>query len=104
MVIVHPYFGSNWPDTIWAYCCPENPKTDDPRFNPAVHLSLLSKLVCSKILICIGGKDFIRYRGWTYYEALKKYGWKGEVEIKETQGEEHVFFIWISQLVRKLRH
>ncbi|KAK4732133.1 hypothetical protein R3W88_025121 [Solanum pinnatisectum] len=83
--IFHPYFGSNWPDPIWAYCCPENPKTDDPRFNPAVHLSLLSKLVCSKILICVGEKDFIRDRGWSYYEALKKYGWKGEVEIKETQ-------------------
>lgn len=93
MALVHPYFGNNGPDRIWSYCCPENPNTDDPRFNPAAHPSLLSKLVCSKILICTGEKDFIRDRGWTYYEALKKCGWKGEVEIKETEGEEHVFHL-----------
>ncbi|XP_069154625.1 probable carboxylesterase 12 [Solanum lycopersicum] len=36
-------------------------------------------------------EDFRRDRSWTYYEAFKKCGWKGEVEIKETQGEQHVF-------------
>lgn len=93
MALVHPYFGNNEPDRIWSYCCPENPNTDDPRFNPAAHPSLLSKLVCSKILICTGGADFIRDRGWTYYESLKKCGWKGEVQLKETEGEEHVFHL-----------
>uniref|UniRef100_A0A0V0H4F6 Putative ovule protein n=1 Tax=Solanum chacoense TaxID=4108 RepID=A0A0V0H4F6_SOLCH len=93
MALIHPYFGNNEPDRIWSYICPENPNTDDPRCNPAAHPSLLSKLVCSNILICTAEKDFIRDRGWTYYEALKKCGWKGEVEIKEAQGEQHVFHL-----------
>uniref|UniRef100_A0A3Q7GJG2 Alpha/beta hydrolase fold-3 domain-containing protein n=1 Tax=Solanum lycopersicum TaxID=4081 RepID=A0A3Q7GJG2_SOLLC len=82
MTLIHPYFEENKPDRIWSYICPENPNTDDPRCNLAAHPSLLSKLCCSNILICIAEKDFIRDRGWTYYEALKKCGWKGEVEIK----------------------
>lgn len=93
MALIHPYFGNNKPDRIWSYCCPEHPKTDDPRSNPTAHPSLLSKLVCTNILICTAEKDFIRDRGWTYYEALKKCGWKGQVEIKETQEEEHVFHL-----------
>ncbi|KAM3323547.1 hypothetical protein P3S67_004698 [Capsicum chacoense] len=93
MALIQPFFGNHEPDRIWSYCCPENPKSDDPRFNPAVHLNLLSKLVCSKVLICTGGADFIRDRGWTYYEALKKCVWKGQVEIKESEEEEHVFHL-----------
>ncbi|KAM3358259.1 hypothetical protein P3S68_021190 [Capsicum galapagoense] len=71
MALIHPYFGgNNKPDPIWSYCCPD-PKSDDPRYNPAAHPNLLSKFVCSKILICTGG----------------------QVEIKESEGEEHVFHL-----------
>ncbi|PHT42023.1 hypothetical protein CQW23_20877 [Capsicum baccatum] len=56
MTLIQPFIGNHEPDRIWSYCCPENPKSDDhPRFNPAVHPNLLSKLVCSKVLICTGG-------------------------------------------------
>ncbi|KAM3377159.1 putative carboxylesterase 12 [Capsicum galapagoense] len=92
IALIHPYFGKNKPDPIWSYCCPD-PKSDDPRYNPAAQPNLLSKLVCSKILICTGGNDFIRDRGWAYYEVLKKCGWKGQVEIKESEGEGHVFHL-----------
>ncbi|KAF3623550.1 putative GDSL esterase/lipase-like [Capsicum annuum] len=63
MALIHPYFGgNNKPDPIWSYCCPD-PKSDDPRYNPAAHPNLLSKFVCSKILICTGGNDIIRDGG-----------------------------------------
>ncbi|OIT35594.1 PREDICTED: 2-hydroxyisoflavanone dehydratase-like [Nicotiana attenuata] len=93
MALIHPFFGNDEPDKIWTYICPENPRSDDPRFNPAVHPSLLSRLVCPKVLICTAGSDFYKDRGWTYYEALKGSGWGGEVEIKETEGEDHVFHL-----------
>ncbi|XP_016577221.2 probable carboxylesterase 12 isoform X3 [Capsicum annuum] len=38
-------------------------------------------------------KDVMRGRSLAYYDALKKSGWKGEVEIMETQGEDHVFHL-----------
>ncbi|KAF3682521.1 putative carboxylesterase 7-like [Capsicum annuum] len=55
MALIQPFIGNHEPDRIWSYCCPENPKSYDPRFNPAVHPNLLSKLVCFKVLICTGG-------------------------------------------------
>ncbi|XP_009792438.2 2-hydroxyisoflavanone dehydratase-like [Nicotiana tabacum] len=91
MTLIHPFFGNDEPNKIWTYICPENPRSDDPRFNPTVHPSLLSRLVCPKVLICTAGSDFYKDRGWTYYEALKGSGWGGEVEIRETEVEDHVF-------------
>ncbi|KAM3264623.1 2-hydroxyisoflavanone dehydratase isoform X1 [Capsicum annuum] len=66
---------------------------DDPRLNPALHFRLLSSLICLKILIFTAEKDVMRGRSLAYYDALKKSGWKGEVEIMETQGEDHVFHL-----------
>lgn len=53
--------------------------------------SLMSNLCYSNILICTTEKDILRDKGWTYYDSLKKCGWKGQVETKEIQGEQHVF-------------
>ncbi|KAA8545888.1 hypothetical protein F0562_020661 [Nyssa sinensis] len=94
MVLIHPFFGNNEIDKLWMFICPETSGSDDPRLNPAAHPSLLSKLGCNKVLICTAGKDHLRERGWTYYEALRKSGWGGLVEIMETEGEEHVFHLF----------
>ncbi|KAH1030792.1 hypothetical protein J1N35_042966 [Gossypium stocksii] len=46
-----------------------------------------------RVLVCVAEKDVLRHRGWYYCERLKKIGWKGEVEMMETKGEDHVFHL-----------
>uniref|UniRef100_A0A5B7B9N5 Putative Alpha/beta hydrolase fold-3 n=1 Tax=Davidia involucrata TaxID=16924 RepID=A0A5B7B9N5_DAVIN len=95
MVLVHPFFGNNEIDKLWMFICPETSGWDDPRLNPAANPSLLSKLGCTKVLVCTAGKDHLRERGWSYYEALRKSTeWGGEVEIMEIEGEDHVFHLF----------
>lgn len=94
MALIDPYFGNGKPDSLWTYLCPKSNGINDSRFNPAAHRSMLSELKCSKVLVCTAGKDFLRDRAWTYYETLKKSGWKGQLGIKEIEGEGHVFHLF----------
>ncbi|KAJ8533664.1 hypothetical protein K7X08_006988 [Anisodus acutangulus] len=91
--LIHPFFGNDEPDEYCLFIFPECQGLDDPRLNPAAHPRLLSNLVCLRIKVFTAEKDFLRDRSLTYYYALKKSGWKGEVEIMETQGEDHVFHL-----------
>ncbi|KAJ6385775.1 hypothetical protein OIU77_028865 [Salix suchowensis] len=61
-------------DPIWQFVCPASSGLDDPLINPLVDPKLDS-LGCSKVLVIIGGKDFLRERGRHYYEKLSKGGW-----------------------------
>ncbi|XP_031126122.1 2-hydroxyisoflavanone dehydratase-like [Ipomoea triloba] len=94
MILGHPYFGiSGEPDKLWEIVYPDCPASGDPMGNPAAIPGLLSQLGCSKILVCIAEKDFIRDRGLKYYEALKNSGWGGHLELVDSDGEEHVFHL-----------
>ncbi|PHT42018.1 hypothetical protein CQW23_20872 [Capsicum baccatum] len=79
MALLDPYFGNGKPDGLWTYLCPKTNGIDDPRFNLAAHPKILSKLKCSKIFVFTAGKDNLRDRTWTYYETMKKIGWKGDI-------------------------
>lgn len=94
IILVHPFFGHDKPEKLWNYCCSDETGLDDPRLNPAADPGLLAKLGCKKVLISTAENDFLRQRGWNYYEALKKSEWKGEVEIVETKGMGHVFHLF----------
>ena len=91
IVLVHPYFGNNGPDRLWNYLCPSG--VHNLLFDPAVDTKL-SILGCGKVLIFVAGKDVLKDRGFCYYEAVKKSGWGGAVEILESEGEEHVFHLF----------
>ncbi|XP_049400191.1 2-hydroxyisoflavanone dehydratase-like [Solanum stenotomum] len=91
--LIHLFFGNDEVDEYCSFIFPECEGLDDPRLNPAAHLRLLSSLICRKVMIFTAEKDFLRERSLTYYDALKKSGWNGEVEIMETQGEDHVFHL-----------
>ncbi|KAI5661062.1 hypothetical protein M9H77_20385 [Catharanthus roseus] len=93
MILAHPYFGSGEIEKIWEVICSDSKGPEDPRLNPMAHPDLLLKLKCSKVLIFIAEKDFIRERGQIYYEALKNSGWSGELGIIESEGEEHCFHL-----------
>nr|WRU92888.1 HID5 [Melodinus tenuicaudatus] len=94
----HPYFwGSNeqksLPYRIWMFVYPSAPGgIDNPMVNPmAEDAPSLSGLGCSRLFVCVSEKDRLRERGLLYVEALRKSGWKSEVELVDVEGEDHVF-------------
>jgi len=97
VVLAHPFFGNNEPDTfspVIEFIFPSVRIYDDPRINPAgAGGAELASLGCARVLIFVAGKDRLRDRGVRYYEALKRSGWDGLVEIVETEGEGHVFHL-----------
>lgn len=106
----HPYFGRREPncqsrgtgdslvdkmpgvDNRWLFACPTTSKSD-PRLNPAADPDL-RRLACRKVMVCAAEKDGLRDRGRFYYETLGKSGWRGVAEFVETEGEDHVFYLF----------
>lgn len=108
-IVVHPFFVESVPaqnvsedpsklskgHRFWKFACPTTTGFDDPRINPmAPTAPSLSGVGCSRVLVCVAEKDGLRNLGWVYYEALKGSGWKGEAEIWESEGEDHVFHLF----------
>ncbi|KAE9448483.1 hypothetical protein C3L33_19592, partial [Rhododendron williamsianum] len=94
LVLVHPFFGGKEEDKMYKFMCPSSSGLgDDPRLNPAVDPGL-PRMGCERVLVCIAEKDFLRERGWGYYEALGKSEWVGEREIMESEGEGHGFHLF----------
>ncbi|KAH9695597.1 hypothetical protein WN943_024449 [Citrus x changshan-huyou] len=93
--LVQPYFGRNDEvvDKCWVFVCPNTSGYNDVRINPAADSRLMS-LRCPRVLVCVAEKDNLRDRGLLYYETLKNCGWAGEIEIVETEGEDHVFHLF----------
>ncbi|KAI3525406.1 hypothetical protein L1887_04175 [Cichorium endivia] len=80
-------------DDLWAMVHPGSSGPDDPLINPGMD-PRIAGMGCSKILVCVGGNDFIRGRGWYYKDVVQKSGWKGDLEVVEDKGEGHVFFLF----------
>lgn len=94
LVLVHPFFGGKEEDKMYKFMCPSSSGLDDdPMLNPSVDPGLRG-MGCERVLVCIAEKDFLRERGWGYYEALGKSGWVGEREIMESEGEGHGFHLF----------
>ncbi|KAM2888883.1 hypothetical protein FF1_012546 [Malus domestica] len=107
----HPYFWSSKPIgsepkgedfekavpyLIWDFVYPSAPVgVDNPMLNPAGEgKPSLAGLACSRLLVCVAGKDELRDRGVWYYDLVKESGWKGEVELFEVEGEDHCYHIF----------
>lgn len=93
MVFFHPYFDNDETNKLLDIIFPTRSRPTDLRLNPGSDPIQLAKLACEKMLIFVAQNDFLRDRGWSYYEALKKSGWVGSVEIVETEDEGHVFHL-----------
>ncbi|GAY36899.1 hypothetical protein CUMW_280110 [Citrus unshiu] len=63
-----------WREAMWQFVYPSMIDCDDPLVNPAVGSNLTSLQGCARML-------------------LKESGWKGDVEIVDSQGEQHVFHL-----------
>ncbi|KAF7837262.1 2-hydroxyisoflavanone dehydratase-like [Senna tora] len=107
----HPYFYSSQPigseprdidneksflGLVWKLVYPSAPGgIDSFVINPmAPGAPSLAGLGCSKMLICVAGKDKLRDRGVWYYEGVKQSGWEGKLELFEEEGEDHVYHIF----------
>ncbi|KAG5607338.1 hypothetical protein H5410_028830 [Solanum commersonii] len=80
---------------LWNNICPlSKGGNDNPMVNPVSTKSpALSMLGCSRLFVCTGEKDELVSPevGTKFVEAVKKSGWKGEIELIEVEGEGHVF-------------
>ncbi|KAG5526487.1 hypothetical protein RHGRI_032681 [Rhododendron griersonianum] len=106
LVLMHPFFWGKDPtgdettdvgvreyvEKVWLSACPTSTGLDDPWINPVMDPKW-SGMGCAKVLVVVAEGDVLKHRGWLYYEELRKSGWGGEVEIMETEGEEHVFYL-----------
>ncbi|KAK7252048.1 hypothetical protein RIF29_35748 [Crotalaria pallida] len=93
IVLACPYFGGEEEDKLVKFLFPGYVGVDDSK----IHCwkdPKLSGLGCKRVMIFVGGLDVLNERGRRYYEALKKSGWSGSVEIDETEGEDHCFHLF----------
>ncbi|CAI9277011.1 unnamed protein product [Lactuca saligna] len=106
IILLHPYFwgkdriGSEdehpWNasmEDIWTFAHPGTSGFDDPWINPDMDPKI-SDLGCSRVLVCVAEKDIFKHRGLYYKDILDKTGWKGNIEVIEDKGEDHVFFLF----------
>ncbi|XP_024023269.1 2-hydroxyisoflavanone dehydratase [Morus notabilis] len=108
--LAHPYFWGSKPigsepkgfenaleRLVWDFAYPSASwGIDNLMINPVSGggAPSLAGLGCSRMLVCVAGKDRLRERGVWYYEAVKESGWKGEVELFEVEEEDHAFHIY----------
>ncbi|KAF3435375.1 hypothetical protein FNV43_RR22464 [Rhamnella rubrinervis] len=94
MILFHPFFtNDDEPDRLMEIISPSSSGPNDPMLNPGKD-SKLGRLGCGKVLIFVAEKDLFRDRGWNYHKAVKESGWGGgSLEIVETEGEGHVFYL-----------
>ncbi|KAB1207113.1 putative carboxylesterase 2 [Morella rubra] len=92
LLILHPFFGGKEIDEMYNFMCPTNAGRNDPILYPEVDPNL-SRMAGEKVLICLAEKDWLKDRGVAYCETLRKSSWGGNVELYETEGEGHGFFL-----------
>ncbi|KAJ1423779.1 Alpha/Beta hydrolase fold [Sesbania bispinosa] len=85
----------NFFNLVWKLVYPSAPNgIDNPFINPlAPGAPSLAGLACSRIVVFVAGKDGLRDRGVWYYEAVKKSGWQGKIELFEEKEEDHDFHL-----------
>ncbi|XP_074306906.1 putative carboxylesterase 2 [Silene latifolia] len=80
-------------DKMWKLAHPGTTGCDDPWINPSMDPEL-GELAGEKVLVFVAEQDTLRDRGVYYKDLLVKSGWKGEVQVIETEGENHVFHLY----------
>ncbi|KAK3157923.1 hypothetical protein QOZ80_2AG0130250 [Eleusine coracana subsp. coracana] len=80
---------------LWLFACPGSAGIDDPRMNPtAPGAPALATMACERVLVCAAEHDFLRWRARAYAEAVAAARGGDGVEMMETEGEGHVFYIF----------
>ncbi|KAG2579344.1 probable carboxylesterase 12 [Panicum virgatum] len=83
-----------WRERTWSFVCAGRYGIDDPVVNPvAMPPEEWRRLASARVLITVAGLDTLSARGRAYVRALRASGWRGEAELYETPGEQHVYFL-----------
>nr|KYP39110.1 putative gibberellin receptor GID1L2 [Cajanus cajan] len=68
---------------------------DNPVFNPLASVApSLAGLGCSKMIVCVAGKDGFKDKGILYYESVIKSGWQGKIQLHHDIDEGHVYYLF----------
>ncbi|XP_073110262.1 probable carboxylesterase 2 [Elaeis guineensis] len=109
MAFLHPFFWGTQPvgletrdagvragiEGLWQLVCAGRMGMDDECANPmADGVAGMAGVACERVLVCVAEMDVLRERGKAYCEGLTKSGWGGEVDLLESVGEEHVFYMF----------
>ncbi|KAK3131936.1 hypothetical protein QOZ80_6AG0513580 [Eleusine coracana subsp. coracana] len=105
VMLIHPYFwdasntmGAQLEDRIrreWKFMTgDDDARVDDPRLAPtSAAAPSLALMPTERVLVAMAGEDFLAPKGRAYYAALVASGWRGEAELVDTPGEDHVFHL-----------
>ncbi|KAJ3695873.1 hypothetical protein LUZ60_001250 [Juncus effusus] len=107
LVLMNPYFWGKDPvgketrktevrrimESTWGFVCGRKYGIDHPFVNPVSLKEEWKKLGCERVLVTVSELDLFRARGVAYVEELEKSGWNGTMEIYETMGEDHCYYI-----------
>ncbi|KAL8541353.1 hypothetical protein ACS0TY_002560 [Phlomoides rotata] len=94
LYLIHPFFGAKQDDKLYNILCPTSsgPNTD-PRLYPPAD-PRIRQMAGRRVIFFLAENDNLRDKAKAYYEGLKNSGWGGEVEIMETEGEGHCFYLF----------
>ncbi|KAK3195751.1 hypothetical protein Dsin_027061 [Dipteronia sinensis] len=106
LILCHPFFWGeepipgeskeewqrNWMEELWKVVDPSTGGLDDPWINPAYDPNL-DRLGCNRVQVFVSEEDPLRERGWYYCLKLRESGWRGDMEVIDYKGEEHVFHL-----------
>lgn len=106
----HRRLGKSIPHLMWEFVYPSAPGgVDNQMINPVgPEAPSLAGLGCRRMLVSVAEKDVLRERGRSYYEAVRRSGWSGEVQLVDVEGEDHAFQILCAEsenakmLIRRL--
>jgi acetyl esterase/lipase len=105
VLLMHPFFwdasntmGSQLEERIrreWKFMTGnDDARVDDPRLSPTSEAApSLALLPTTCVLVAVAEEDFLAPKARAYYAALLDSGWRGEAELVETPGEDHVFHL-----------
>jgi acetyl esterase/lipase len=107
LVLLNPYFWGKdpignektdpglqaWMEETWSFICGGKYDMNHSFVHPLGSPETFSKLGCERVMVTVAELDLFAERGRAYAEALKKSSWEGEVQLYETPGEEHVYFL-----------
>ncbi|KAJ1271249.1 hypothetical protein BS78_06G114600 [Paspalum vaginatum] len=109
IVLIHPWFWGKEPIGgeprapakqrqqvgLWEFVCPGAADgVDDPRMNPTARGAPgLDNLACEKVMVCVAEGDVLRWRGKLYAEEVARARGAGRVELFESEGVGHVFYL-----------
>ncbi|KAM0824556.1 hypothetical protein ACQ4PT_070122 [Festuca glaucescens] len=107
IALLHPYFWGKEPlggeptdaavrgsfERAWQVACGGELGPDHPYINPMASPEEWRQLGCGRVLVSTAELCWFVERARAYAEGIKACGWDGELEVYDTKGEGHVYFL-----------